>query len=224
MLLYLHKVLRCNRKECLKVTNDECFSAVSRLNFFSLELAAWLREEISTKTPVKDIVGALTYDRSYGDIYILVEVLDGVYSVYLKDYNFGHVKPLGECVYILDDQIRVENCEAYLFAQIMPDLSRRILSGEINLDKELYDYYHILPNAYIPFIENNVSDHITVSEAAAILGVSDARIKKMVEDRVLDGFKRDNRVYLSKADVEHRKVFIEKHGKPTKSKKGGKNQ
>lgn len=207
------------------MTNNDCFSAaVSRLDFFSLELATWLREELSAKTPAKESVGALTYDRSYGDIHILVEVLDGVYAVYLKDYNFGHIKPLGECVYILDDQIYVEDCGAYLYAQIMPDLSRRILSGEINLDKELYDYYHILPDAFIPFIEENVSDHITVAEAAAILRVSAARIKKMVEDRVLDGFKRDNRVYLSKADVMQRKAYTEKHGKPTKSKKEGRNQ
>lgn len=41
----------------------------------------------------------------------------------------------------------------------------------------------------------------------------------MVEDRVLDGFKRNNRVHLSKADVEHRKSYIEKHGKPTKNSK-----
>ena len=204
--------------------NENCFSAVSKQNFFSLELSAWLREEISAKAPSKDSLGALTYDRSYGDIYILAEVLDGVYAVYLKDYNFGHIKPLGECVYILEVQIRGEDSEDYLYKQIMPDLSRRILSGEINLDKELYDYYHILPNSYIPFIENNVSDHITVAEAASILGVSDARIKKMVEDRVLDGFKRDNRVYLSKADVEYRQAIIKKHGKPTKSKKEGEKQ
>lgn len=203
------------------MTNDNCFSAASRLDFFSLELATWLREELNAKTPPKESVGVLTYDRSYGDMYILVEVLDGVYAVYLKDYNFGHIKPLGECVYILDDQLHVEDSDAYLYAQIIPDLSRRIVNGEINLDKELYDYYHILPDAFIPFLEKNVSDHITVAEAAVILGVSDARIKKMVEDRVLDGFKRENRVYLSKADVEQRKAYIEKHGRPTKSKKEG---
>lgn len=203
------------------MTKDNCFSAVSRLDFFSLELATWLREELSEKTPTKESVGALTYDRAYGNMNIMVEVLDGVYAVYLKDYSFGHIKPLGECVYILDDQIHVEQCNAYLHAQIMPDLSNRILSGEINLDKELYDYYHILPDAFIPFIENNVSDHISVAEAAAILGVSDTRIKKMVEDRVLDGFKRENRVYLSKDDVEQRKAYIEKHGRPTKARKEG---
>ena len=205
------------------MSHNNCFSTVSALDFFSLKLAAWLREELSAKTPQKEIVGVLTYDRSYGDIHILVEVLDDVYAVYLKDYNFGHIKPLGECVYILDDQIHMEDRNAYFHTHIMPDLGRRIISGEINLDKELYDYYHVLPDSFIPFIENNVSDHITVAEAASILGVSNSRIKKMVEDRVLDGFKRDNRVFLSKADVELRKSYIEKYGKPTKAKKEGKN-
>lgn len=200
---------------------DDCFSTVSRLDFFSLELATWLRKEISAKTPVKDSIGALSYDRLYSDIHILVEVLEGVYAAYLKDYSFGHIKPLGECVYTLDDQISKNDSVTYLHTQVMPDLNRRILSGEIDLDKELYDYYHILPDSYIPFIENNISDHINVAEAASILGVSNSRIKKMVEDRVLDGFKRDNRVFLSKADVENRKVYIETYGKPTKSKKGG---
>jgi hypothetical protein len=59
-------------------------------------------------------VGVLTYDRSYGDIHILVEFLDGVYVVYLKDNNFEHIKPLGECVYILDDWIRMEDRNVYL--------------------------------------------------------------------------------------------------------------
>jgi excisionase family DNA binding protein len=200
------------------VTFNDCFSGVSRLDFFSIELATWLREELSSKVPAKESVGVLTYDRTYRDIYVLVEVLQEVYAVYLKDYNFGHIKPLGECVYMLDEQDAVESDEAYLYAQVLPDLSNRISNGEINLDKELYDYYHTLPDEYIPFIEKNLSDHITVAEAAKILGVSDARIKKMVEDRVLDGFKRDKRVYLSKADVEQRKVYIEQHGKPTKNK------
>jgi hypothetical protein len=62
-----------------------------------------------------------------------------------------------------------------------------------------------------------MGDLIPVGEASVILKVSEARVKKMAEDRVLDGYKRNNRVYVSKADVEQRKAYIEKHGKPTKS-------
>ena len=78
-----------------------------------------------------------------------------------------------------------------------------------------------------PQFDSKISNYVTVGEAAKILGVSDSRVKKMVADRVLDGFKRESRVYLSKLDVDQRKEYIERHGKPTKgklSKGGGSNE
>lgn len=203
--------------------NENCFSNVFKMDFYSMELEDWLREELSAKVPTKEIVGAIQYDRTYGNIHILVEVLLGMYAVYLKDYNFGHIKPLGDCIYELDEKSLIKNSEEYLKKEILPDLSRRILNGEIDLDKELYDYYHVLTNQYIPWMEKKIMEYITVPEAASILGVSQSRVKKMVEDRVLDGFKRDNRVFLSKAHVEQRKAYIEKYGKPTKGKRKGSN-
>jgi hypothetical protein len=190
---------------------------VSRADFFTVKLSSEFRSYLSNLTPEKEGMGVLDYDRSYWDMHILIEVMKDVYAVYLKDYNFGHIKPLGECIYEVNCKCNISDYECYVHEVIVPDLNKKIADGEIDMDKELYDYYHILPDAYIPFIEQQVSDHITVAEAASILEVSDARIKKMVEDRVLDGFKRNNRVYLSKADVENRKAFIDKNGKPTKS-------
>jgi hypothetical protein len=190
---------------------------VSRADFFTVKLSSEFRNYLSSLTPEKESVGVLDYDRSYGDIHILVEVMEDVYAIYLKDYNFGHIKPLGECIYEVNCKNNVSDYECYLYEVILPDLIRKISDGEIDMDKEVYDYYHILPDA--PFDVSRISDHVTVSEAAKILGVSDSRVKKMVADRVLDGFKRESRVYLSKLDVEQRKEYIEKHGKPTKNNK-----
>lgn len=190
---------------------------VSKVDFFAVKLSSEFRNYLTSLTPEKERVGALDYDRSYGDIHILIEVMQNVYAIYLKDYNFGHIKPLGECIYEVNCKNTVSDYECYLYEVILPDLIEKISDGELDMDKELYDYYHILPDAYIPFIDSKISDYVTVGEAAKILNVSDSRVKKMVADRVLDGFKRDSRVYLSKLDVVQRKEYIEKYGKPTKS-------
>lgn len=188
---------------------------VPKPDFFAVKLSSEFRNYLSSLTPEKESVGVLDYDRNYGDIHILIEVMEDVYAIYLKDYNFGHIKPLGECIYEVKCKNNVSNYERNLYAVVLPDLIKKISDGEIDMDKELYDYYHILPDA--PFDDSRISDRVTVSEAAKILGVSDSRVKKMVADRVLDGYKRESRVYLSKLDVEQRKEYIEKHGKPTKN-------
>lgn len=189
----------------------------SDADFFTIKLSNEFRTHLSSLTPEKERVGALDYDRTYADMHILIEVMGEVYATYLKDYNFGHIKPLGECIYEVEYKGFVSDYKCHLYEVVLPDLNKKITDGKIDMNKELYDYYHILPDAYIPFIENKIADYITVGEAAKILGVSDSRVKKMVADRVLDGFKRDNRVFLSKLDVEQRKKYIDKHGKPTKS-------
>ena len=192
-------------------------SQVSKADFFSVELSPQFREHLASLTPQKAESGVLDYDRSYGDIHILIEVIKEMYSIYLKDYNFGHIKPLGECVYEVAKKPDTLEYGYEPIDVVIADLHQKIACGEIDMTKELYDYYHIIPDEFIPFIEGRISDHITVGEAADLLGISDARVKKMVSDRVLDGFKRNGRVYLSKADVERRKDYIDKHGKPTKS-------
>lgn len=191
--------------------------AVTAVDFFSVKLSLEFRDYLSNLTPKKEGLGVLDYDRSYDDMHILIEAMDEVYAVYLKDYNFGYIKPLGECIYEVKCNCKISDCETYTNEVILPDLNRKIENGEIDMDKELYDYYHILPDSYIPFFDSKISNYITVGETAKLLGVSDSRVKKMVADRVLDGFKREGRVYLSKIDVEQRKAYIDKHGKPTKS-------
>jgi excisionase family DNA binding protein len=196
----------------------DCFeSRVTSADFFTIELSHEFRNHLVSLHPKKEGTGIPNYDRSYGNMHILIEVMNEVYAVYLKDYNFGHIKPLGECIYEVVTENYFADYTQKVSDVILPDLKNKIAFGEIDMDRELYDYYHILPDAYIPFIEDKISDYKTVGEAAKLLGVSDARVKKMVSDRVLDGFKRDGRVYLSKADVEQRKEFIDTHGKPTKS-------
>lgn len=260
---------------------DKAFEAsVNTINFFSFGLSDCLRDTLDEgDSPDNYYHTALAYDRSYGEINIIVEVMDDLlYWAYLKDYNFGHMKPLGECIYDYkipgapkmpesykgeeyipgwwshfgendmdgtswsaeDNHPRDEEYEtAYHKAYsdwtmstsyrdrvneaIMPDLARRILSGEINICQELHDYYHIIPDEKIPTIKNRMSELVSVQEAAETLAVTASRVKKMVADGVLDGFKHDGKLYLSKQGVEARKKYIERYGKPTrgKAKKGG---
>lgn len=194
-----------------------CFdSSIEKTVFFIVKLSLDFRKSLSSSISNNEKFGLLDYDRSYGDIHILIEVMQEVYAVYLKDYNFGHIKTFGDCIYEFDDEDVITYDSNLITNLILPDLQKRISSGEINIDRELFDYYHILPDVNNSIIDNKIPDKISVREAAKLLGVSEARVKKMVSDRVLDGFKREGRVFLSLADVEKRKAFIEEFGKPTK--------
>jgi hypothetical protein len=258
-------------------------SEAAQTNFVCFHLADWLRSELDDGTEPGNYHSALFYDHSYEDIHVFVEVMDDpLYWVYIKDYNFGHMKPLGECIYDYkvpgtpempesyngieyipgrwshfgddkedseennwkseDNHPRDEEYEAayakaywdrmgskdYLARAneaVLPDLARRILSGEINIRQELHDYYHVIPDEGIPRINERMRELMSVQDAAAALGVTASRVKKMVADGVIDGFKRDGKLYLAKEGVEARKLFIEQFGKPTrgKAKKGDNN-
>jgi len=149
----------------------DCFEErISRADFFTVKLSTSFRNYLASLVPQKNNAGVLDYERNYGDIHILIEVMEGVYAVYLKDYNFGHIKPLGECIYEIESD-DLEDSEQIVYDYVLPDLQRKFECHMIDMDKELYDYYHILPDAYIPFIEGKISDKVTVGEAARILGV-----------------------------------------------------
>lgn len=163
-------------------------------------------------------LGAIDYDRSYEGAQILIEVMTGICAVYLKDYEFGYIKPFGECLYT-DEDFEGDGIEdASIEIRAAMKLERDIRSGKIDLRKELFDYYHDIPETAMKILGDSLNDLVTVQEAAEALGVSTARVKKMVSDGVLDGFKCEGRLRISKAAVEHRKSYIAEHGKPTRGK------
>ena len=95
------------------------------------------------------------------------------------------------------------------------DIRKMITAGVIDLDRELYNYYHVLPTG--ASIEWNYSGKtITVSEAAEMLGCSASRVKKMTEDRMLEGFKVGNDLRITLESVECRQTYLEAHGTPRK--------
>ncbi|MBR0404096.1 MAG: hypothetical protein IJI68_02670 [Eggerthellaceae bacterium] len=197
---------------------------IRKIDVYSLKLTDFARIGLANADPEPgEIGGPLWYDRTYGDMSVIVEVMWGVAAAYLKDYNFGYVKPLGECIY----DAWGEECETpeydpleLLTQRVIPEIELDILNGKIDLAQELYDYYHVLPAADNPFIRRRIdpADFMSVAEASEALGVSGARVKKMAIDRVIGGFKRDGKLWLSRDEVQERIDYIAEHGKPTRCK------
>ena len=164
-------------------------------------------------------IGAIDYDRSYDGIRVLIEDMGDICAVYIKDYGFGYIKPFGECLYVVEDlEGDGFDEDAPLYLRVAMRIERDVLSGTIDLEKELSDYYHEIPETAIKILGDSLNDLVTVQEAADALGVSTARVKKMLADGVLDGFKCAGRLKISKAAVDARIEYIAEHGKPTRGK------
>ena len=196
------------------------------LSFYQVDPSPFLRWEVpgfDADAPYDD-EGAINYDRTYSSISILIEDLDQTFAVYLKDYAMGHIRPLGRCIYGYEPADVPDGCsdEDYSRIQIrrriLPYLEMLCMCGEINLPEAIYDYYHVIPDTKIINIEERLNDLVTVQEATEMLGVSASRVKKMVADKVIDGFKRDGRVWLSRVAVQRRADYIAEHGRPTRGK------
>ena len=163
---------------------------------------------------------SLEYDDAYENAVLMIELVEeDVYWAYLKDYSFPNVKHFGLGVYVVEDpDILADGEEAgdqYMTALL--DIQSRIVSGEIDLDTELYDFYHVLPEG----AESWATPFSTYSlgEAAGKLGVSVARASKMVEDRVLEGYRIGSRLLIVAECVDDRIDYIAKNGKPTRGMK-----
>ena len=70
----------------------------------------------------------------------------------------------------------------------------------------------------IDFLCGQSPEWITQKDAFEMLGVSHARLSKMVQDNILRGIKGYTNSWVLKADVDARIAYIEKHGKPTRGK------
>lgn len=62
------------------------------------------------------------------------------------------------------------------------------------------------------------NDWVTQVRAAELLGVSRARVSKMVMDGLLRGATGISTTYIYKSDIDERIAYIKEHGKPTRGK------
>lgn len=195
--------------------------SIDSCDFYSFELTSFARLAYAHGScRWNDMAtGAIDYDRSYDGIRVLVEDMGDICAVYIKDYSFGYIKPFGECLYAVDDIGEDDLGEDVpLHLRVAMKIERDVLSGAIDLERELNDYYHEIPETAIKILGDSLNDLVTVQEAAEALGVSTARVKKMLADGVLDGFKCAGRLRISKAAVMERIKYIAEHGKPTRGK------
>ena len=82
------------------------------------------------------------YDATYGQLNLFVENIGpGFYHVSLRDYSCGWTRDLGEGTYDYDYE---EHPGWSDIERILTDLQRRIAGGEIDLDKELMEYYTVV--------------------------------------------------------------------------------
>ncbi len=70
----------------------------------------------------------------------------------------------------------------------------------------------------IDFLCGLSPEWITQKDAFEMLGVSHARLSKMVQDSKLRGIKGYANSWVLKADVDARIAYIKEHGKPTRGK------
>ncbi len=169
----------------------------------------------------------IDYLRDYSGIKLLIQDLGDVYALYLKDYEFGFIRPLGMCIYECypeDERELTEKYgrEAFIRDHVLLELENVIWEDDFDLKQELYDYYHNIPDINSPLIEAqmDIEGLLTSKEASEKLGVSLQRIKQMVDDRLLDGYKFGSKLLITSSSVDQRLEYIKNHGgkKPTRGK------
>ncbi len=169
----------------------------------------------------------LDYCKDYSSIKLLIQDIDnnGLFALYLKDYEFGFIKPLGTCIYKIDftDETRMlykKEPNRFINDYALTEFELIIFENGLDLKQELFDYYHTLPDIGNPLLSKRVheEDLLTAKAASERLGVSIPRVTKMVEERSIDGYKFGGRLLITVASVENRIRYIKEHGKPTRGK------
>lgn len=203
-------------------------SSFKKLDFYEVEFTELARLAIAEGQYSLDgepKVREIDYMRDYSDLRLLIQDMGDIFALYLKDYAFGYIKPLGMCVYEyplspelleLDESKRAD----FIKESILLCIENDLWEESFDLKGELYNYYHDIPDIDSPFIQKrmDLGALLSVKEAAERLGVTQTRVKKMVQDRQLDGYKYGNKLLISESSVMSRIEYIEKHGKPTRKK------
>lgn len=203
-------------------------SSFRKLDFYEVEFTELARLAIAEgrySMNGKPKAREVEYMRDYSDLRLLIQDMGDIFALYLKDYAFGYIKPLGMCVYEyplspelleLDESKRAD----FIKESILLCIENDLWEEDFDLKGELYNYYHDIPDIDSPFIQKrmDLGGLLNVKEAAERLDVTQTRVKKMVQDRQLDGYKYGNRLLISESSVMDRVEYIEKHGKPTRKK------
>lgn len=204
-------------------------SSFTKLDFYEVNFTELARLAIAEGVRLaneEQAESGLDYLKDYSNLKLVIQDMGDVFALYLKDYEFGYMKPLGMSVYEypptaelleLDKSKRPDFIKDCVLLSIENDL----WEGGLNLKDELYDYYHDIPDIKSPLVQQKIKHAtlLSVKEAASKLGVSDARIKKMVADKLLDGFKLGGKLLISESSIDRRNKYIKAHGKPTRSKR-----
>ena len=173
----------------------------------------------------------IDYLKDYSGLRLLVQDVSdpfgerGLFALYLKDYEFGLVNPLGLCVYPFDfdDDSRAlykKNPEKFILEHVLLHFETELWDDDFDLKKELFDYYHNMPDVHSPLLENkaDLDGLITSKEAAKLLSVSIPRIIKMIEEGSIDGYRFAGKLLITQSSVDNRLEYIKEHGKTTRGK------
>lgn len=203
-------------------------SSFRKLDFYEVEFTELARLAIAEGQYGQDgesRAQEIDYMKDYSDLRLLIQDMGEIFALYLKDYAFGYIKPLGMCIYEyplspelleLDESKR----EDFIKESILLCIENDLWEEGFDLKGELYNYYHNIPDINSSFIQKRMDSNglLSVKESAERLGVTQTRVKKMVQDRLLDGYKYGNKLLISESSVMSRIEYIDKHGKPTRKK------
>lgn len=203
-------------------------SSFRKLDFYEVEFTELARLAIAEGQYLADgmpVGQEIDYMKDYSDLRLLIQDMGDIFALYLKDYAFGYIKPLGMCIYeypLSPELIETDesNRAEFIKENILLCIENDLWEDDFNLKDELYGYYHDIPDIDSPFIKQrmDLDGLLSVKEAAAQLEVSDARVKKMVADKLIDGYKFGGKLLISQSSVKRRIDYIKEHGLPTRKK------
>ncbi len=209
-------------------------STFHKLDFYEVEFTEYARLSLAEGEYEEDDRPRgkeVDYLKDYSGLRLLIQDVSdplgecGVFALYLKDYEFGLINPLGLCVYLYEfnDDSRTlykEDPEKFILEYVLLHLETEFWDEGFDLKQELFDYYHNMPDINNPLLESrtDLDGLITAKEAANLLEVSIPRIIKMIDERSIDGYKFAGRLLITRSSVENRLAYIKEHGKPTRGK------
>lgn len=203
-------------------------SSFRKLDFYEIDFTDFARLGIAEGLLVDENEQqecGFDYRKDYGNLHLVIQDIGDVFALYLKDYGFSYMKPLGMGVFeypTIEELLSLSEGDRgrYIKECVLSEIELNLWEDDFDLKKEMYDYYHDVPGVGSPLIKQkmDLNSLLSVQEAAAVLDVSSARVKKMIADRVLEGFKFEGKLLVSELSVTKRIKFIEEHGKPTRNK------
>ena len=79
---------------------------------------------------------------------------DAIVALYLKDYEFGLINPLGLCVYPFDfdddswSLYKKEDPEKFILEHVLLHFETEFWDNDFDLKQEPFDYYHNMPDVH----------------------------------------------------------------------------